>query len=188
MSDPYDVLCEDPVLDRLADEHGDLSVAPHDDPFRRVVESIVNQQLSTQSAAAIRDRLFEQVEVTPDGILAADEDVLADAGLSGQKIRYVRNAAERWDDTLDPSLYEDATNDEVVASVTDVTGFGDWTAKIYLMFVLGRADVFPVEDLGIRKAMAKHYGHEDREEMRAHAEAWRPYRTVACRHLWRTVN
>lgn len=186
--DLHDVLSADPELAAHVEEHGAPSVEPHDEPFHRVVTSIVNQQLSVQSAAAIRGRLFDEFEVTPAGIIAADEDALRDVGLSSQKIRYLRNVAESWDDTFDPALYTDTPDDEVVDAVTSVTGIGDWTAKMYLMFVLGREDVFPVEDLGIRNAMTELYGYEDRAEMVAHAEDWRPFRTHASLLLWRAVD
>jgi len=185
---PDAVLRADPELGEHLDEHDLPAVEPHEQPFHRVVTSIVNQQLSVQSAAAIRGRLFDEFDVTPAGILAADEDALRDVGLSSQKIRYLRNVAEAWDDTFDPALYTDTPDDAVLDAVTDVTGIGDWTAKMYLMFVLGREDVFPVEDLGIRNAMTELYGYEDRAEMVDHAETWQPFRTHASLLLWRTVD
>lgn len=182
-----EILGADSALASYLDEHGVPTVEPHDEPFHRVITSIVNQQLSIESAAAIRGRLFDEYDITPEGILAADEDGLRGVGLSNQKIRYVRNIAEAWDDTFDPALYVDTPNDEVVAAVTEVTGIGDWTAKMYLMFVLGREDVFPVEDLGVRNAMTELYGYENRMEMVEHAEVWRPYRTHASLLLWRAI-
>jgi DNA-3-methyladenine glycosylase II len=181
---------EDPALGPLVEAHGELAVGTADDAFRRLVVAIVNQQLSVSSAAAIRERLFDAVEITPDGILAAEASALRDAGLSASKVEYVRNVARAFRQRdLTPAGLSDASDEEAIASLTGIRGVGTWTAKMYLIFVLGRPDVFPVEDLGIRTAMAEVYGFEadDRAGMRDHAERWQPYRSYATRYLWRAV-
>ena len=181
----------DPKLGPLVGEHGKLDVGTADDPFERLVVAIVNQQLSVESAAAIRDRLFAAVAVTPEGILAADEAALADAGLSASKVEYVRNVATAFRNRdLTPAGLSNATDDEAIGTLTQVRGVGDWTAKMYLIFVLGRPDVFPVEDLGVRTAMAQLYGFDvdDRTGMCGHSDAWSPYRSHAARYLWRAVD
>mgnify|MGYP002760739667 FL=1 len=181
----------DPKLGPLVEEHGKLDVGTADDAFERLVVAIVNQQLSVESAAAIRDRLFEAVAVTPDGILAADDATLRDAGLSASKAEYVRNVADAFHTRdLTPAGLSDATDDEATEALTEIRGVGDWTAKMYLIFVLGRPDVFPVEDLGVRTAMAQLYGFDvdDRTGMCGHSDAWSPYRSHAARYLWRVVD
>ncbi|WP_435194025.1 DNA-3-methyladenine glycosylase family protein [Natronomonas sp. EA1] len=191
MDDPHAMLGEDPELGPVVAEHGPIELEPATDPFERLVVSVINQQLSTQSAAAIRDRVFETVEVTPRGLLAADDAVLREAGLSGQKIDYVRNIARAFDDgTLSRDALAAMDDDAVVEALTDIKGVGTWTAKMALIFVLAREDVFPVEDLGIRKGMAQLYGfdEDDRAGMTEHAERWRPYRSYASRYLWRAVD
>ncbi|MGQ4555138.1 DNA-3-methyladenine glycosylase family protein [Halobellus sp. GM3] len=180
----------DPELGPLVEEHGDRPIGAADDEFERLVVAVVNQQLSVESAAAIRDRLFDRVEITPSGVLAADESTLRDVGLSGQKVEYVRNVAEAFRDRdLTREGLRDADDDEVVETLTEIRGVGVWTAKIYLIFVLGRPDVFPVEDLGVRAGMARLYGYDsdDRDGMIEHAERWRPYRSYASRYLWMAV-
>jgi DNA-3-methyladenine glycosylase II len=182
---------EDPALGPLVEEHGELAVGTADDPFRRLVVAIVNQQLSVASAAAIRERLFDAVEVTPAGILAAEESTLREVGLSAAKVEYVRNAAEAFRDRdLSPGGLADASDEEAIAALTEIRGVGTWTAEMYLIFVLGRPDVFPVGDLGVRRAMAELYGFEpdDRTGMCEYAERWRPYRSYATRYLWRVVD
>jgi DNA-3-methyladenine glycosylase II len=181
----------DPQLGPLVDEHGELSIGTADDAFERLVVAIVNQQLSVDSAAAIRERLFDRVEVTPAGILAADESTLREVGLSGQKTEYVRNVAAAFQDRdLTRAGLRDETDDAVIESLTEIRGVGPWTAKMYLIFVLGRPDVFPIEDLGIRAGMAELYGYDDgdRAAMVEHADRWRPYRSYASRYLWRAVD
>ncbi len=190
-TDPIDRLRADPHLGPVVEAHGPVTVEPAEDPFARFVVAIVNQQLSTQSAAAIRERLFDRFEVTPETILAADDQALGEVGLSSQKRRYVRNVAEAYrSGKVDPERYGTMGDDAVVADLTDIVGVGDWTANIFLMFVLGREDVFPVGDLGIRKAMVDLFDvrEEDRAEMVELAERWAPHRTYASLYLWRSVD
>ncbi|PSQ24967.1 DNA-3-methyladenine glycosylase 2 family protein [Halobacteriales archaeon QS_9_67_17] len=188
MTGPYEALRDDPKLAPLIDEHGELGLDPADDPFARLVVSVCNQQLSTASAAAIEERLFDRFEVTPDAMLAADEAALRDVGLSEQKVGYVRNIAEAFrDGDLSVDRLDAMDDDEVKAALTEITGVGEWTAEMFLIFVLAREDVFPVGDLGIRKGMATLYGFDetDRAGMSEHATRWKPYRSYASRYLWR---
>ncbi len=181
-----DELKTDPVLAELIERHGRLELEPAEDPFRRLIVSIVNQQLSTASARAIRERLFARFEIAPEPLLAADEDALRELGLSRQKVAYIRSAAATFlEDGLSPTAFAEMTNAEAIAELTKIHGVGVWTAKMFLMFVLARPDVFPVEDLGIRNGMRQLYGDWSREEMAEHAERWRPHRSLACLYIWR---
>lgn len=182
-------LRQDEKLRSLIEEHGELKLEASKNPFERMVTSIVNQQLSTQSAEAIRDRLFDSFEITPEALLDADEEDLAEVGLSRQKIEYIQSAASHFiEDDLSIEKFEEMSDEEVIDELTDIHGVGDWTAKMYMIFVLGREDIFPVEDLGIRKAMENLYGLESRSEMREKAEEWRPYRSLASHYLWKSVD
>jgi len=187
VSDPHDYLRDDPDLGPLVDEHGELAVEPHEDPFERLVVSIVRQQVSMDAAAAIRGRLFDAVEVTPEAVVAADPRVLRDAGLSSQKSEYVRNVAEAFTERgYDRDYFRELTDDAVHDELTSIAGVGPWTANMFLMFGLGREDVFPVGDLGIRKGMQALFGEDTtRAEMREVAERWQPYRSYASLYVWR---
>ena len=179
-------LREDDVLGPVVERHGPLALDPSDDLYRRLVVSILRQQVSMASAAATRERLFDAVEVTPEGVLAADEATLRDAGLSRQKTRYVRAVAEMFrEEGYDKAHFADMADEEVVATLTSITGVGPWTARMQLLFTFGRPDVFPVGDLGVRKGMRTLLGDMDREEMVTEAERWRPYRSYASLYLWR---
>lgn len=185
--DPYDHLGSDPTLGPLVQRHGALDIGPVDDTFRRFTVAIINQQLSSESAAAIRDRVFEEFDVTPAEMAAADEKRLRETGLSRQKIEYIKNIAERYlERDLGVEYFAGMDDDAVIAELTDIKGVGDWTAKMYLIFCLGRPDVFPVEDLGIRKGMQTLFSDTMTEdEMMRAAEPWRPYRSYASRYVWR---
>jgi DNA-3-methyladenine glycosylase II len=184
---PHEYLRDDAYVGPLIEEHGVLELDTADDMFERLVVSILRQQVSMASAEATRNRLFESVEVTPEGILAADPETLRDAGLSRQKTRYVRNVAEAFREEYSKAHFEALDDDEVVSELTSITGVGEWTANMQLLFSLGRPDVFPVGDLGVRKGMRTLYGDEEmtREGMVAEAERWAPYRSYATLYLWR---
>jgi DNA-3-methyladenine glycosylase II len=188
--DPISTLRSDPVLRRLVDEHGALRIAPAEDTFARLVRSIISQQVSTASARAIRERVFDRFEITPESIAAANRTDLRDAGLSGQKAEYVQNVAEAYlENGYDRGYFAGMTDDEVTTELIRIRGVGDWTARMFLMFSLGREDVFPVEDLGIRKGMWALFDEDmTRGEMRERAEPWRPYRSYASLYLWRAVD
>jgi DNA-3-methyladenine glycosylase II len=190
VSDPYSTLRADEYLGPVVETHGELSIGPAEDFFRRFVTSILRQQVSMAAADAMRERLFDAVTVTPTGIRAADEAALRDAGLSEQKTRYVQNVAEAVADRGWSQSYFAGMGDEAIrAELTDVTGVGRWTADMQLIFSLGREDVFPVGDLGIRKGMTRVFDDDlTRAEMVDRAERWAPYRSYASLYLWRTTD
>jgi DNA-3-methyladenine glycosylase II len=186
VTSPYETLREDSYLGPLVDRHGHIGLDPADDMFERLVVSILRQQVSMASAAATRERLFEAVEVTPEGILAADPQTLRDVGLSRQKTGYVRNVAEAFRDDFSKDYFEELNDEAVVDELTEIKGVGEWTANMQLLFSLGRPDVFPVGDLGIRKGMRNLYDEDlTRAEMVEEAERWAPYRSYASLYLWR---
>ncbi|MDF9746395.1 DNA-3-methyladenine glycosylase family protein [Natrinema salsiterrestre] len=185
----HSVLREDPVMAGLVDRHDPYAERDWDE-YERLCITIINQQLSTASAAAVRERVFDVLEgdVTPASVLAADEAALRDAGLSRSKVEYIRNAANafRENDYTKRGLAS-SSDDEVVDLLTDIKGIGAWTARMYLMFVLERPDVLPLGDLAVRRGIERLYADGDeltRAEMREIAEPWRPYRSVATRYIW----
>jgi len=184
---PHDTLRDDEHLGPLVEAHGELTLDPAEDLFERLVVSILRQQVSMASAAATRERLFDAVEVTPAGVLAASDDVLSDAGLSRQKTRYVNEVAEAFQKHgYSIESFAQLDDDAVRERLTAITGVGEWTANMQLLFTLGREDVFPVGDLGIRKGFRTVVGEEyDRAAMADYAERWAPYRSYASLYLWR---
>jgi len=188
-ADALAVLSEDPVMARLIRTH-EPYVEPDWEAYERLCIAIVNQQLSTASATAIRKRVFELFDgtLTPEAMLAVEDDALRNAGVSRQKIEYLRNAARAFQEhDLTPQGLVDCSNEQVLDRLTEITGVGEWTAQMYLLFVLGRPDILPLGDLAVRRGIQQLYGDGEeltRAEMRAVAEQWRPYRSVATRYIW----
>lgn len=184
---PIRALRDDAVLEPYIEENGPLTLEPAEDMFERLVVSLIRQQVSMDAASAIRGRLFEQFEITPEAMLAAEQNVLEDCGLSAAKATYVKHVAEAYETHgYDHSYFEGMSNEAVLEELTEIRGVGPWTAKMFLLFALARPDVFPVEDLGIRRGMEIVCDRElTRSEMCARAERWVPYRSYASLYLWR---
>jgi DNA-3-methyladenine glycosylase II len=165
-----------------------------EDAYGSLVRTIVGQQLSTKAARSIYGRLtalFGDRPPTPRELLSTDEDLLRACGLSGPKVRYLRDLAHRVVlGELDlPSLH-DLPDDEVIQQITAVKGLGRWSADMFLMFHLGREDVLPVGDLGVRRAAERAYGLPeipDAEALQTLARPWSPHRTLASFYLWESL-
>lgn len=157
-----------------------------------LVRSILSQQISTAAARTIRERLIEKTGgLNPESLLRLSDVEFQAVGVSPQKVRYIRDLAGRVDSgDLKLSSMGRLPDEEVIARLTEVKGIGRWTAQMFLMFSLGRPDVLPHDDLGIKNAMRRIYGlemHPTRDEMDRIAEPWRPYSTVACWYCWRSL-
>lgn len=164
-------------------------------PFVAMVRALVSQQLSGKAASTIYGRVVALVGgpdgVEPRTVLAVDPAALRAAGLSRQKIAYLVDLSERVrDGRLDLHGLHALDDEQVIEAITEVKGFGRWSAEMFLMFRLNRPDVFPVGDLGIVKGVQKLLGMKSRPSPRTMlraAEEWRPYRSVAAWYLWRTL-
>jgi DNA-3-methyladenine glycosylase II len=183
----------DRVLKSIIAEVGPCTLTFQPNPFALLLRSIVSQQISTKAAHSIHARLRQALgrdEPTPADVLALSDETLKECGLSGPKRRYIRGLAEQVENGAVP-LHDltELTDDEVVARLVRFLGVGPWTAHMVLIFGLGRPDVLPVDDLGVRAAVRRHYALEElpnRASLVALAESWRPYRSVACWYLWRS--
>jgi DNA-3-methyladenine glycosylase II len=190
----------DPVLGRLIEEHGPLTLQERrrgrpEDPYGALLRAIVGQQLSTKAAQTIYGRLLELfggAVPTPRQLIEADPDAIRAAGLSRPKIAYLRDLAERVEDgELELARLAELPDQEVSAQLVAVKGLGQWTADMFLIFHLGRPDVLPVGDLGIRRAVERLYGLKEipgAEEITRIAEPWRPYRSLASLYLWASLD
>jgi DNA-3-methyladenine glycosylase II len=191
----------DPVMAGLIDRYGDPdAVRPRRvgvpaDPYGALLRSIVGQQLSTKAAVAIYGRLaarYGDRTPTPRELLETDPEDLRTVGLSHAKVRYLRDLAERVEaGELDLDRISELPDDEVRAQLTQVKGLGPWSVDMFLIFHLGRPDVLPVGDLGIRKAVQVGYGLDelpDAATITTIGDRWRPWRTLASLYLWRSLD
>jgi DNA-3-methyladenine glycosylase II len=167
--------------------------APTLDPFPALVRTITAQQISTKAAATIHGRLVLHMPkgVTPDALLRLTDDQFRQAGLSRQKVTYLRDlAAKVKSGDLPVTTLHELDDEAVIDAIVKVKGLGRWSAEMFLMFRLRRPDVLPVGDLGIVTAIQRLYGLRKKPNARRIVkigEAWRPYRTVACWYLWRSL-
>ena len=174
----------EPRFARALELTGPLPLRRRADGFETLFAAIVSQQLSTASANAIWARLEALGAIEPAGLLAAADDALRAAGLSRQKIAYGRAIAGSG---LDFAALRAMPDEAIVAELTRIKGIGVWTAEIYAMFSLGRADVFAPGDLALRDATGQLFelaARPTEKELRAMSLAWSPWRAVAARLLW----
>jgi DNA-3-methyladenine glycosylase II len=191
------LLRRDPIMAALMRQHGacGLADALRVDHFSALTRAIVFQQLSTKAASTIHSRLvalLPEGKVTAPALAAVTDDQFRSAGISRQKAMYLRDLAERVNSgVLRLEGLERLDDESVIAALTTVKGIGRWTAEMFLMFRLHRPDVLPVGDLGIVTAVHKVYGLRQRptaDRLRKLGDAWKPYRSIACWYLWRSLD
>ncbi|HEV2181080.1 MAG TPA: hypothetical protein VGR59_12215 [Gemmatimonadaceae bacterium] len=188
-------LRRDPVLARVMADVGPCRFAARSEGshFDHILRAIVYQQLSGRAAATIHGRVVALFDGMPtaQGLLRATDDQLRTAGLSRQKIGYLRDLAQRVETgDLPVDRLHELADDDVIAALTRVKGIGRWTAHMFLMFRLGRPDVLPDLDLGIRKAIQLAYRLRrmpNSDRVLTIGAAWAPYRTIASWYLWRSL-
>lgn len=187
----------DPVLKPLIDKFGSCPIRPHQNYYRELVESIIGQQLSVKAAASINRKfltLFHETFPEPATILDKSVEELRTAGLSGAKANYVRDLAQHvLEGKLEFGKFDALNNEDIIAELLPVKGIGEWTAHMFLMFCMGRADVLPIGDLGIRTGIKKLYGFEalpDAAAIRevAAANNWHPYESIASWYIWASLD
>jgi DNA-3-methyladenine glycosylase II len=186
----------DPRLAPVIARVGPLELHADADLWRRVADSIVSQQLSLAAAATISGRLAalsgeEDGFPSPRRLLELTVEELRGCGLSGAKVGFLRDLAERWSGgPLRPEELPELEDAEVIERLTAVKGIGVWTAHMVLIFGLARPDVLPVGDLGVQKAAARLYGLDARPappQLERLTTSWRPYRSYGARYLWHSL-
>jgi DNA-3-methyladenine glycosylase II len=184
----------DPVLKQIIAQVGSCTLQPNPAGFRVLMKSIISQMISTKAALSIGAKL--EAALVPDGltpaaVLAAGEERLRSVGLSRNKVAAMTDLAARAQSgELPLDRFPEMSDDEVSESLVAVRGIGPWTAHMFLMFSLGRLDVLPVDDFGLRAGVKKHYELTElpgRSALRERGEMWRPYRSVATWYFWRSL-
>lgn len=195
----------DPILYKVALKVDLSTFRPPDDPLRQsfseashfidLVESIVSQQLSGKAAETIFGRfkkLFPREQITPKKLLKIPDEKIRAAGISFSKIKYIKGIAnEIVNNNLDLKSLEELTDEEVILELVKLKGIGKWTAEMFLMFTLGRPDVFSAGDLGLQNAIVKLYGLKSKPnngKLLEISAKWSPHRTIASRILWKSLD
>lgn len=188
---------QDARLAPVVASSGPCRIKPHKDHYGELVGSIVGQQLSTKAAAKIWQRvldLFSGKMPAPQQLVNVDDQKLRDVGLSWAKVGYVKDlAAHVIDKRLDLEHISTMPNDQLIEQLTAVKGIGEWSAHMFMMFGLGRLDILPVGDLGIKKAIMNLYGLDKLPDPAtiitiANQNNWHPYESVASWYLWQSLD
>ena len=191
-----DFLKRDKNMQVLIEKFGSPNFKIGQDYFQSLLRSIVFQQLSGKAAQTIYERFVSLIPATsnlcPNEVLKLDKDDMRKAGLSFQKINYVRNLADYFENnSFNKKNVDRMTDEEISKELIQIKGIGQWTVDMFLMFTLNRADILPYGDLGIQKGIMKILKMKkipSNKEMENCSKKWRPYRTIACWYLWRITD
>jgi len=186
----------DKRMEKLIDKFGPPNFNLMNNYYESLIRSIVYQQLSGKAASIIYERFLDlfvfDIYPEPKDILAVSIETLRSSGLSYQKVNYIRDLSEKWQDgTMNLTDIDSMTDEEISSELIKVKGIGQWTADMFLMFTLGRPDVFPFGDLGIQKGVmiiTNMNRLPTQKEMERKTKKWQPYRTVAAWYLWKLVD
>ncbi|OYW15263.1 MAG: DNA-3-methyladenine glycosylase [Hydrogenophilales bacterium 12-64-6] len=177
----------------LIARYPDAVLGNRGDPFQTLARAIVGQQISVKAADSVWARFAGFARyVTPDHVATLELEALAACGLSRRKAEYLRDLAGHFvDGRVEPARWKKMDDEAVIAELVDVRGIGRWTAEMFLIFSLRRPDVWPVDDIGLQKAVAQHYLDDARpspQALREHGVRFAPWRTVATWYLWRSLD
>ena len=181
-------------MKNLIEKYGELTLTESKDYFADLARSIVGQQLSGKAASTIWKRVETLLngEITTDKFLLVPDELMRQAGVSANKTRYIKNIAQAvFDKSLDLENIRSYDNEEIIRQLTKIKGVGQWTAEMFLIFSLAREDVFSFGDGGLNSAINKLYGGGTvltKDEIKTITEKWKPYRSIACLYLWRSLD
>ena len=183
----------DKVLAKLVKRYHGMALGSRGDAFSTLARAIVGQQISVKAAQSVWDRFTAEVkQMTPKHVSASDLARLRTCGLSGQKSAYLLDLAQRFKSgALDPARWSALDDETLIAELVQVKGIGRWTAEMFLIFYMARPDVFPVDDVGLQRAMSLQYNSGrpvSKLKMQRIGKAWAPWRSVATWYLWRSLD
>lgn len=183
----------DTVMAQLIASYPHASLVSRGDPFLTLVRSVVGQQISVRAADTIWLRLRDTVpDISPTTILAHPAETLRQCGLSARKVEYLSDLARHFGNgQIHTHRWPTMSDAEIIKELTTVRGIGVWTAEMFLIFNQLRPDIFPLDDIGLQKAVAKHYcagERPGRSQLIGIGERWRPWRSVATWYLWRSLD
>tara|TARA_A100001015_G_scaffold209909_1_gene235135 strand:+ start:1962 stop:2588 length:627 start_codon:yes stop_codon:yes gene_type:complete len=183
----------DKKLGKIIDSYSEDFLFSKSDPFLTLARSIVGQQISVKAAQSIWDKLVIKVEkINPIRIRGTHSNTLKSVGLSRQKVLYLKNLSEAFiNNQLKISSWNKMNDEEIIIELVKIKGIGRWTAEMFLIFNMCRADIFPLDDIGMIKAICKIYNLNypiSKKILIKIGDKWRPYRTVATWYLWRSLD
>lgn len=184
----------DPVIGRVVQMIGPCGLTKRDGGFHDLASIIVRQQLSKKAADTIQSRLYSLLgsKLTPESIISEDTLLLRSAGLSGRKVLYLKNLASSFiNKKLDFEMMDTLSDEDAIFYLTKNKGVGQWSAEMYLMFVMGREDILPLNDSALKTAFCELYDvdkHSFADRFSSSGEKWRPYRSYACWYLYAYLN
>jgi len=183
----------DPVMADLVARYGDISLVSRGDPFATLARSIIGQQISVKAAEAVWGRFAARAgEVTPARMIELGPQGLSGCGLSQRKIEYLGDLSAHFvSGELCPADWAALDDEALILELTKVRGIGRWTAEMFLIFNLLRPDVFPLDDIGLQRAVFEHYfagQKRSRKDLADFGERWRPWRSVATWYLWHSLD
>ena len=163
------------------------------DPFLTLARSIVGQQISVKAAQSVWDRLAIKVKkITPYNIKKIHSNSLKSVGLSRQKVKYLKNLSDAFiENKIKINLWSKMNDEEIIIDLIQIKGIGRWTAEMFLIFNLCRADIFPLDDIGMIKGLCKIYNLEypiNKNKVLKIGNKWKPYRSIATWYLWRSLD
>jgi len=187
------LIIRDKTLGKIITTYQGENLSIRGDAFFTLARSIVGQQISVKAAASVWKKFEDSLqEVTPKNFLLGNEETLRSCGLSAQKIRYLTALSEYFtenDETI--KNLHNLGDSEIVSELTKINGIGRWTAEMFLIFYMARPDVLPLADIGLQKAIFRHYNQSQKmmlAEIFELAQKWKPYRSVATWYLWRSLD
>jgi DNA-3-methyladenine glycosylase II len=183
----------DPVMAGIMRAHPKIFLVRRGEPFMTLARAIVGQQISVMAAQSVWNRLAACVgEVTPQNVLLKERPLLRACGLSDRKTEYIADLAQHFaNGSIHVHRWPQMSDEEIIAELVEVRGIGRWTAEMFLIFSLLRADVYPLDDLGLQKGIRVAYFRGRKvalSTMRRLGERWRPWRSVATWYLWRSLD
>ena len=181
------------LMKKLIRHHPEATLRTRGDPFQTLARAIVGQQISDKAAQPVWDKtVLVTGRITPKNMLAVTPEELRTAGNSRQKIAYMQDLAAHFaEGRIKPRRWHTMADEDVIAELVEVKGIGRWTAEMFLIFYLMRPNVFPVDDIGLIRAIEKHFHDGERlskAEVQAYADRWAPWNTVATWYLWRSLD
>jgi len=184
----------DPVMAAIIREHPRVHLQPRGEPFHTLARAIVGQQISVKAAQSVWNKVMVCLgeKITPESVLARRRPQLRACGLSDRKTEYIADLAQHFaDGRIHVGSWPQMGDEEIIAELVEVRGIGRWTAEMFLIFNLLRADILPLDDLGLQKGIRVNYFKGRKvalRTMRRIGESWRPWRSVATWYLWRSLD